>query len=138
MPDDIDASITDWKRRMEDKTAAILLKVDEGSLKAALFCEGEAKKNAMERIYNTPIKLGKNGKQLWRRTGLYKASIGSGMDPNKSHSAIVFATVPYAKWLEYGTSRNPTALMILNDSIFKNKENIKKIIAQHINKETSK
>ena len=34
--------------------------------------------NAEERIYSQPIPTYKNGKPMWKRTGLYKASIASG------------------------------------------------------------
>jgi len=136
MSDEIQVAVDDWIRRMNAKTEQIILNVDKGNLKSAIFCEGEAKKLAMERIYNIPVRMGKNGKSAWKRTGLYKASIGSGMDPSKPHTAIVFATVPYAKWLEYGTSRNPKALMIITDSIVKNREKIKAIYAQYIKEVT--
>ena len=126
MPNGIDENLADWKSRMKLKTEAVILQTAKGNLKAAFWAENEAKKRAMTLIYDTPTPKG------GKRTGLYKASIGSGMHPDKEHTAIIFATVPYAKWLEFGTSRNPKALFILTDAVVKNRVIIKKIIADHI------
>lgn len=92
MADDIEAALNDWKRRIEAKTKEIDNTVDQGLLKAALYCEGQAKNNVMESVYNS------GEPEDWKRTGLLKASVGSGMNPDTSHSAIVYCSAPYAKY----------------------------------------
>lgn len=132
MANDIDSALEDWKRRVEEKTKNIENDLDQGLLKAAFYAEGKAKQNAEERIYNQPIPTYKNGKPMWKRTGLYKASIASGMSPDKKHSSMIYNTVPYAKPLEYGTSRGIRGKNIMNDAVFKNGEDILKIIKGQI------
>lgn len=129
---DIDSTIEDWKRRVDEKTKNIENDLDQGLLKAALFCEGKAKQNAMDRIYNTPIPTYKNGRPRYKRTGLYKASIASGMSPDKKHSSIIYNSAPYAKYLEYGTSKGIRGKNIMGDAVFQNKEDIGKIIANYM------
>jgi len=131
--------LDEWAKRVDVKAKEIANNFDKGLLKAALFCEGEAKKNAMEMIYNTDIPSGANGKPRWKRTGLYKAAIGSGIDANSNHSAIVFNTAPYARIIEYGSSdaygaKNPgrRGRPIITSSIFNNKPQIKIIIEKYL------
>jgi len=102
---DIDEALADWAKKMQRKVQEVNTNVDNGLLKAALYCEGQAKQNAMDRIYNLPIPTYADGKPRWKRTGLYKASIGSSINPNTPHSAIIYNSAPYAKYLEFGTSR---------------------------------
>jgi hypothetical protein len=103
MADDLDAILAEWSKRVTLKQEEIDNAADRGLLKCALFCEGEAKKNVMDVVYNTSVPWDEElGDDMWKRTGLLKASIGSGMDPSP-HTALVFCTAPYAKYIEYGT-----------------------------------
>jgi len=131
--DGIQAALEDWNRRITAKAHAVVLAADRGNMKAAFYCENEAKKNAVREIYSIPIKKSpKTGKDLWKRTALYKAGIGSGVHPSLAHTAMIYASVPYAKWLEYGTSKNPKALYILTNAVMKNRAAINRLIAQAI------
>lgn len=139
MAESIDAALNDWLKRVEDKVKEMDTGMDKAILKAAFFCEGEAKKNAQTMIYSVSIPEGIDGNPLWKRTGLYKASIGSGIDPDNSHSAIVFNTVPYASEIEYGTSdaygaKNPgrQGRPVMTNSVFNNKPQIKQIIETYL------
>lgn len=132
MANDIDSAIEDWKRRVDEKTKSIENDLDQGLLKAAFYAEGKAKQNAQERIYNQPIPTYKNGNPMWKRTHLYETSIMSGMNPNQKHSSMIYNTVPYAKPLEYGTSKGIRGKNIMNDAVFKNGEDILKIIKGQI------
>jgi hypothetical protein len=141
--DDIDEVLAKWIERVNLKTSQINNAADQAVLKAALFCEGEAKKNAMTMIYNVPIDSsyerahfirGKAGhyKTYYKRTGLYKASIGSGLDPDVIHGAIVFNTAPYAKMIEYGDSKGRQGRPIMTNSVFNNLPQIRTIITSYL------
>lgn len=142
----IDETLNDWFKRMDNKTNQIVDSIDKSLEKAALFCRGKAEENAMDAIYNQPINeryaykrpenQGKNNGYYYKRTGLYKASMDSGMNPDLEHSAIVCNNVPYAKVLEYGDSKGHTAKYIVTDAIVKNTEDIKKIIKSGIGEVT--
>jgi len=139
MSESIDEAIANWIKRVEAKVNEVTLIADKAVLKAAFFCEGEAKKNAMTMIYNVSIPVDKDGKAMWKRTGLYKASIGSGLDPDSSHSAIVYNTAPYASKIEYGSSDAPGAESpgmqgrpVMTNSVFNNKPQIKSIIEAYL------
>ena len=125
---DVDIAIEKWKLRVDEKTQEITSNFNKGILKAALFCEGEALKNAMSMIYNVPVPTLMNGEPEWKRTGLYKASMGAGMNPDKRHSAIVYNTAPYAEILEYGDSKGHQGKSIMSNSVFNNKPQIKAIM----------
>lgn len=146
-------AINDWVSRVEKKTTSIENKVDEAIVKAAFFCEGKAKQNVMDVVYRNPIPTGVNGKELWKRTGALKASIGSGLDPDRAHSAIIFASVPYAKFIEFGTGMAGSSANIyrpwgdggyteswagmaprpfMYPAIFQHKQEIKDIIKNHL------
>lgn len=101
MADDIDSALAEWQAKIDKKADEIVLQADKAVLKAAFFCEGEAKKNVMNAVYSNSIPF--DGEDMWERTGLLKASIGSGMNPDKEHSAIIYSSAPYAKYIEYGT-----------------------------------
>lgn len=135
MADDIDSVIADWINRVDKKIIDIEGTVDKGLIKSAFFCEGQAKINAEDMIYKISIPIGEDGKALWKRTGLYKASIGSGIDTDSPHSAIVYNTAPYSKKIEYGTSDaygtvdgGRQGRPVLTDSVFKHKDDIKQIM----------
>jgi len=138
MANDMDDAIADWIIRVDAKTKEIISAADKGYIKAAFFCEGEAKKNAIDMIYSISIPTGADGKALWRRTGLYKASIGSGLDPDNPHSAIVFNTAPYAHEIEYGSSDaygskgGHQGRPVMTNSVFNNKPEIKTILEKSI------
>lgn len=140
MADDIESTLNDWIERINRKTADVESHVDNSLIKAALFCEGEAKNNAMERIYNNPISdiyryksgSGKNGEFYYKRTGLSKEAISSGLNPDAEHSAIIYNSAPYAKVLEYGDSKGHVAKNILSDAVFNNKNNIMNIIKNYL------
>lgn len=128
----IDDALADWKRRVQAKVSEINDNTDKGLLKAAIFCEGKAKQLAMERIYNVTIPLDKNGKPMWKRTGLYKATIGSGLNPNAPHSSLIYVGAPYARALEFGTSKGIRGKYIMSDAVLKNQTEIIKIISNYI------
>lgn len=134
--DDIDKAFEDWKRRVDEKTKSVISQFDKGVIKGALFAEQKAKENAMNEIYNNPVPTTKSGRPKWKRTGLYKASIGSGINPDKEHSGILFNNLPYAKPIEFGTSRGIKGKYILTNAITKNVADIKNIIKQHIREVT--
>jgi len=142
MSDDIESILNEWKARVEAKKVAINAAFDKGLLKAALYCEGEAKKNAMEMIYNVSIPNGPSGRSLWKRTGLYKASISSGVGSDL-HSSYITNSAPYAHKIEYGSSdtygaENPgrQGRPIMSNAIFNNKENIKTILNNYLKEVT--
>ncbi|KHD34361.1 hypothetical protein NL50_17385 [Clostridium acetobutylicum] len=132
MGQSIDEALADWAKRMQKKVEEVNTSVDNGLLKAALYCEGQAKQNAMDRIYNLPIPTYANGKPRWKRTGLYKASIGSSMNPNTPHSAIIYNSAPYAKYLEFGTSKGIRGKYIMSDAVLKHQDDIIKIISNYV------
>jgi len=157
MEDDFDKILEEWKTRVNKKTSEIENNFDRGLLKASLYCEGKAKENAMNVIYMTNVPFNDYGEDMWSRTGLLKAAIGSGMDPIKSHSALVFCTAAYAKYIEYGTgiyavngdgrktpwifetntgvrvwTRGMRAKPFMGPSVFQNKEDIKTIIVKYL------
>lgn len=134
--DEMDKSLEDFKRKVDVKTQQVVTQTDKGIVKAAFFAEGKAKENAMNEIYNNPVPFNRSGNPRYKRTGLYKASIGSGINPNQPHSAIVYNMSPYAKYLEFGTSRGIKGRYILVNAVSKNKEDIKKIIKSHISEVT--
>lgn len=136
---DYDAILAEWSKRVDVKKEEINNSFDKGLLKAAIYCNGEALKNSMTMIYNVPIPSGPDGKPLWRRTGLYKAAMGYGMDTSSSHSAVIYNTAPYAHRIEYGSSdaygaSNPgqQGRPILTNSIFNNKDSIKTILETYL------
>ncbi|MCR3759152.1 hypothetical protein KYB31_09135 [Clostridium felsineum] len=139
----IDEALADWAKRMQKKVQEVNTSVDNGLLKAAYFCEGQAKKNAMLRIYNLPIdqryvrknfRVAVKGmyKTYYKRTGLYKGSIGAKMNPNTPHSAILYNSAPYAKYLEFGTSKGIRGKYIMSDAVLKHQAEIIKIISNYI------
>lgn len=99
----LNAAIEEWAKRLEVKSEAVEKALDGGLMKAALFCEGAAKKNVMQSVYQNPIPTDSKGKPKWKRTGLLKASIGSQLDLSQPHCAVIFASAPYAKYVEFGT-----------------------------------
>jgi hypothetical protein len=134
-----DKIIDEWKARIDKKTEAITADIDKAVLKAAIYCEGQAKINAMTMIYDIPIPKYPDGTAMWSRTGLYKASIGCGMNPNALHGALVYNTAPYAREIEYGSSDAPGAARpgrqgrpIMINSVFNNKPQIEKIIKTYL------
>lgn len=132
MSDDVQGVIDDWFGKLQSKINNIENIADQAVLKSALYCEQKAKQYAQDRIYTQPIPTWKNGHPKWKRTGLYKASIGSSMNPNEKHSAILYNTVKYAPYIEYGTSRGIQGKYILNDAVFKNTDKIRKILKSYI------
>ena len=139
MANSVDAATAEWIKRVDKKVSQISSATDKAVVKAAFYCEGEAKKNAMTMIYSVSVPNGPDGKALWKRTGVYKASIGSGLDPGRFHRAIVFNTAPYAQKIEYGTSdaygaENPgrQGRPVMTNSVFNHKDDIKQIIATYL------
>lgn len=130
MDNDINKILSEWKKRLDKKTDDITRATDKATLKAALFCEGEAKKNVMDVVYSTPIPDGGH------RTGLLKASIGSGMYESRPHTAMIFASAPYAKYLEFGTS-HITPRPFMYPAVHQHREDIRNIIAKYL-KEAAK
>lgn len=143
---EIDRILEEWKSRIDAKTEEIKLHIDKALLKAAYYCEGEAKKNVAAQVYSTPG-------ETYTRTGLLQASIFSGMHPEKAHSAIIYSTVPYAKYVEFGTGRSGAdspdvyrpfengynlnwkgmrARPFMYPAIFQNKQQIRDIIAKYL------
>lgn len=158
MADDIDSALADWKRRIEAKTKEINSTVDQGLVKAALFAEGQAKLTANSLFSDDPP-FNDYGEDMWEHTGLLEASIGSGMDPDNEHSAIIYCSALYAKYLEYGTgiyavngdgrqtpwsftsntgvrifTQGMRAKPFMYPSVFNNQEQIKSIISSYIAK----
>jgi|GEM_PF-1919402 len=145
MAGSVDEVLANWVKRVEVKVNEVTLAADKAVLKAAFFCEGEAKKNAMIMIYNVSIPVNEKGIAMWKRTGLYKASIGSGLDPDNEHSAIVYNTAPYAGKVEYGSSDAPGAESpgmqgrpVMTNSVFNNKPQIKTIIEKYMREVVNK
>jgi HK97 gp10 family phage protein len=97
MADDFEIIIAEWESRMDAKFDAIEAAADKAFLKAALYCEGEAKKNVAAAVYATP------SSDYYNRTGLLQASIHSGLDETTPHTAIIYSDAPYAKYVEFGT-----------------------------------
>lgn len=148
--DEIEKALNDWKSKIDKKTKEVELHVDKAALKAALFCEGEAKKNVMAQVYSTPS-------ETYTRTGLLKASIHSGMSTSKAHTAIIFSDAPYAKYVEFGTGESGAsseayrpfdggynmkwkgmrARPFMYPAVFQNKQQIKDIIKKYL-KENAK
>lgn len=129
---DIDNTLEDWKRRVDEKTKKVEDGLDQGLLQASYFALQKALANAQERIYSQPIPKYKNGNDMYKRTGLYKGNMSNGMSPDKKHSSMIYNTVPYAKSLEYGNSRGMRGKNIMGDAVFKNGEDILKIIKEQI------
>lgn len=102
MSDDIDNAVDDWLKRIQAKTDEINNTIDEGLLKAALYAEGQAKSTANS-MFGGAVPFNDYNEDMWKHTGLLVASISSGMNPSQDHSAIVYCSAPYAKYLEYGT-----------------------------------
>jgi len=125
----MDSQQADELQRFSQWTIQAVQSMDMGTNKglrqAVVFVEGEAKKNAVQRIYSQTIPLGKNGKPLYKRTGLYKASI-RGLIINKD-TGCVTSPVAYAKKLEYFYNK-----MCLTDAVFNNKIKIENYIANGI------
>ncbi|AGK96801.1 Bacteriophage protein of unknown function (DUF646) [Clostridium pasteurianum] len=99
---EIDDELNDWLNRVQAKTEEINNAVDQGLLKSALYCEGQAKQTANSIFTNNPP-VNEKGEEMWEHTGLLEASIGSGMNPELTHSAMIYCSASYAKYLEYGT-----------------------------------
>lgn len=141
MSDNFNDILEEWKRRVDKKRVDIEAAFDKGLLKAAFFCEGEAKKNAMEMIYNIPIndkyryKHGQtaNGGYYYSRTGLYKASINSGTG-DTPHSAYISNNTSYAKVIEYGSSKGVQGRPIMTNAIYNNIPQIKQILEEYLKK----
>ena len=141
MADNFNDILEDWKRRVDQKRVDIEAAFDKGLLKAALFCEKEAKKNAMEMIYNIPISdkyrykngQSKNGGYYYKRTGLYKASISSGTG-DTPHSAYISNNTDYAKVIEYGSSKGIQGKPIMTNAIYNNIPKIREILEDYLKK----
>jgi hypothetical protein len=127
-----DAILADWMSRIDLKTEEITNNLDNGVLQAAIFCNTAALENAMNTIYNNPIPTNVNGTPVYKRTGLYKAAMGYGMNPDKSHSSMIFNAAPYASILEFGDSQGRQGKSILSDAIFNNTDTILSIIASNL------
>jgi hypothetical protein len=130
--DDFNATLADWMSRIDIKTEEMTEGIDQGLLKASIYCNGQALQLAMEMIYNVPIPTNILGHPMWKRTGLYKAAMGYGMDANTPHCALVFNAAPYAQIIEYGDSGNRQGRPIMTNSVFNNQDNIRSIIASCI------
>lgn len=128
---DYGAILAEWSHRVDLKKEAINNAFDRGLLKTAIFCNGEALKNAMSMIYSTSIPTGSDGKALWKRTGLYKAAMGYGMD-YAPHTAVIYNTAPYAKMLEYGDSKGRQGRPVMTNSVFNNKPQMKTILETYL------
>lgn len=102
MADNLNDILREWYGRVDNKTKEIEDSFDQGLIKAALFCEGEAKKTASDNFSQQPP-INDYGEDMYKHTGLLVASIGSGANPEKAHSAILFDTAMYAKYQEFGT-----------------------------------
>jgi hypothetical protein len=122
--DDLNAALADWMSRVDLKKEGMIEAVDAGLLKSAISCSEKALDLAMEMIYNEPIPTNLIGTPMWKRTGLYKASIGFAMDSATPHCAIVYNSVPYAEIIEYGDSGNRQGRPIMEDSVFTNTDSI--------------
>lgn len=142
---DVDEILKEWKQRVDAKTEEITLSTEKAMLRAAMYCEGQAKKNVMAQVYSTKS-------ETYQRTGLLKASIFSGLDPDKPYSAMIYSIAPYAKYVEFGTGKlgasadiyrpftngysldwkGMRARPFLYPAIFQNKDQIHDIIAKYL------
>jgi hypothetical protein len=102
MADNFDDVLNDWFKRVDNKKKEIEDGFDKGLKLAAFFCEGEAKNTANANFAQQPP-INDYGEDMWKHTSLLVTSIGSSMDPEKAHTAIVFDTAPYSIYLEYGS-----------------------------------
>ena len=159
MSDDIDRAIEDWLRRVDAKTQKVENATDQGLLKAAFFAEGKAKTTANQ-IFSGSPPTNQQGEEMWAHTGLLTSSIGSGMNPNAKHSAIIYCTAKYASFVEYGTgiycekgdgrmtpwkfvsntgvliyTQGMRAKPFMYPSVFNNQQDIQNIIKGYISKE---
>jgi HK97 gp10 family phage protein len=145
MSSEIDRILEEWKTRIDAKTENIIFHLDQSLKKAAFYCEGEAKKNVASQVYSTPG-------ETYQRTGLLQGSIFSGMHPDIEHTAIIYSTVPYAKYVEFGTGKAGSesdiyrpfdggyslnwkgmrARPFMYPAVFQNKQQIKDIIAKYL------
>ena len=128
---DYDLILEKWSHRVDLKKEAINNTFDRGLLKAAIYCNQQALKNAMAMIYNTSVPVSNNGEPLWKRTGLYKAAMGYGMD-YQPHTAVIYNTAPYAKAIEYGDSNGRQGRPIMSNSVFNNKPQIEIILKTYL------
>jgi len=128
---DYDLILAEWSHRVDLKKEEINNSFDRGLLKAAIYCNGEALKNAMNMIYNTSVPMGPSGNPLWKRTGLYKAAMGYGMD-YAPHTAVIYNTAPYAQMIEYGDSTGRQGRPVLSNSVFNNLPQIKTILETYL------
>lgn len=128
---DYELILEEWSHRVDLKKEAINNTFDRGLLKAAIYCNGEALNNAMNMIYNTSVPMGPGGNPLWKRTSLYKAAMGYGMDYTP-HTAVIYNTAPYAKMIEYGDSKGRQGRPIMTNSVFNNLPQIKTILITYL------
>lgn len=101
--------------------------IETGLEKSAVYCEGQARKLAQDRIYSKPVPTLKSGKPKYIRTGLYRKSI-KGTKVNGKWCLTV-GSLAYGRHLEY-----KCGYMILTTAVFNNKAQIRKIIKDEIRK----
>lgn len=102
---------------------------EQGMRRAVLFVQGEAQKNAVDRIYQHPVPLKKDGRPLYVRTGLYKSSIKGTVTSAYGYviEGQIESPVAYAKYLEYKCQK-----MCITDAIFNNEAKIMEFIKGEI------
>lgn len=96
---------------------------ETGIRKVVLFCQSEAQKLAVERIYNTPVK----GNYV--RTGLYKSTIKGSLRRTAGNKieGVLESPVVYAKHLEYRCQK-----MCLTDAVLNNRDKIISMLKDNI------
>jgi phage gpG-like protein len=115
------SGIAEVSKSLKNKQVKIMSNANKGLFNASVFLQGEVKQSI----------AGRRDELASVDTGRFLNSVDISVSKDK---AAVFSKVPYAKFLEFGTSRFPARRHFTN-STNRNKKQIVSLVKQEISKD---